>query len=161
MMIPFEVIMVPLYKMFVDLGLNDTYLGLMMLGFVSTFGIFVVRQFMHTIPNELIDAAVIDGASDWQVYWRIILPLSKPALAAFAIFHFMWNWDWFLWPLIIVNKPDLFTLPLGLASFMMSRGVTYDQFMAAASLAVIPTILVFIIGQKQIIRGIALTGMKG
>jgi multiple sugar transport system permease protein len=161
MMIPFEVIMVPLYKLFVDLNLTDTYPGLMLLGCVSAFGIFVVRQFMQTIPNDLIDAAVIDGASDLQVYWRIVVPLAKPALAAFAIFHFMWSWDWFLWPLIIINNPDMFTLPLGLASFLTSRGVTYDQFMAAASLAVIPTVMVFLIGQKQIIRGIALTGMKG
>ncbi|MBI2941144.1 MAG: carbohydrate ABC transporter permease [Chloroflexi bacterium] len=160
MMIPFEVIMVPLYKLFVDLGMNNTYAGLIVPGLVSTFGLFMMRQFMHGVPDELLDAATIDGCSELQKYYRIVLPLVKPPLGTLGIFTFMWNWDSFLWPLLIITRGELTTLPLGIAAFIQESGTTYNVYFAAALLALLPVLIVFFLGQKQIVRGVALTGMR-
>jgi len=161
MMIPFEVKLIPLYKLAVDLKLNNTYFGLMIPSLTSTFGIFLMRQFITLIPDELIDAATIDGCSNLGIYWHVILPMVKPALGALAIFTFMWNWDMFLWPLVLIDKRSLYTIPLGLGSFLISGYSTnYDLFMAATMLTTLPVIAVFLVAQKQIVKGIALTGFK-
>jgi multiple sugar transport system permease protein len=140
---------------------SNTYLGLMIPSLTSTFGIFLMRQFIILIPDDLIDAARIDGCSDIRIYWHVVLPLIKPALGTLTIFTFMWNWDMSLWPLVMVDKRNLFTVPLGLGSFLI-RGYTtqFNLFLAATTLTVLPVIIVFLIGRKQIVKGVALTGFK-
>ncbi len=160
MMIPFQVIMIPLYKVAIDLKLPNTYLGLMLWGPVSTFGIFMMKQFMHSVPMDLIEAARIDGAGHFRIYWQIVLPLIRPALASLGIFVFMGNWDSFMWPLIIVSKTEMRTLPLGLAMFIHQRGVRNDLIMAAATMSVIPVLVVFLSAQRHFVKGITLTGLK-
>jgi multiple sugar transport system permease protein len=141
-------------------GWLDSYWGLIAPGVTSTFGIFLLRQYMKNIPNELLDAARIDGASHWLMYWRIVLPLSLPALAAHAIFTFQFVWEDFFWPLIIISNPDLFTVPLGLTLFVVKNRNVWDQLMAGSVLVTLPVLIVFIVFQRQFIKGIALTGMK-
>jgi multiple sugar transport system permease protein len=160
MMIPFQVIMIPLYKVAIDLRLPNTYAGLMLWGPVSTFGIFMMKQFMHSVPRDLIEAARIDGAGHFRIYWQVVVPLIKPALASLGIFTFMGNWDSFMWPLIIVSKTEMRTLPLGLAMFIHQRGVRNDLIMAAATMAVIPVFIVFLSAQRYFVEGITLTGIK-
>ncbi len=160
MMIPFQVIMIPLYKIAIDLKLTNTYPGLMLWGPITTFGIFMMKQFMHSIPRDLMDAGKIDGCSNFGIYWRIVLPLIKPALATLGVFVFMSNWDSFLWPLIITTEMKMRTLPLGLAMFISQRSIRYDLIMAAATMAVIPVIIVFLFGQRFFVKGITLTGLK-
>jgi len=126
------------------------------------FGVFLLRQFFVTMPGELQDAALIDGANAWQVFWRIVLPLSQPVLAALAIFAFRSAWNDFLWPLIAVNKPDMFPLPVALA---LLRGAyaseSYGPIMAGAILSAIPLLVVFIVANRRIVEGVRLSGLKG
>ena len=126
----------------------------------SAFGIFLLRQYMKSIPNELLDAARIDGASEFRIYAQIVMPLCRPALAALAIFTFTYHWDDFYWPLIIVTREELRTLPLGLALFVVRNRTTWDLLMAGSVVATLPVLTIFLIFQKQFIRGIAVTGMK-
>ncbi len=142
-------------------GMLDSYYGLILPGAVSAFGIFFLRQYMLSIPDELLDAARIDGASEFRIYWRVVLPLSKPALAATGIFTFMYAWEDFFWPLIIITSPDLYTVPLGLTLYIVRNRTAWDIVMAGSVLATIPMIIAFIFFQRHIIRGITLTGMKG
>ena len=160
MMVPFLVLLVPLYFEMVWLGLNDSLVGLILPGIFSSFGIFMMRQFMHGIPNELLEAAIIDGASDFTIYTRIILPLTKPALSALGIFIFMGSFDSFLWPLVLIDSKEWETLPLVLARMTMSNVVYYNWQMAAAVLSIIPVVIVYLIFQRNFVRGIALTGIK-
>ncbi|HIQ04882.1 MAG TPA: carbohydrate ABC transporter permease [Anaerolineae bacterium] len=128
---------------------------------VDAFGIFLMRQYIHSIPTELIDAARIDGASEPGIFLRIILPLCQPALSALTIFTFMWNWESFLWPLVITNSDRMFTLPIGLAMFSGRYLTRYDLQMAAACITTAPVLLVFFLLQQRFIEGITMTGMKG
>lgn len=141
-------------------GWLDSYWGLIAPGIVSTFGIFLLRQYMKSIPDELLDAARIDGASHFRIYWQIVLPLSQPALAAMGIFTFTYVWDDFFWPLIIISSEELRTLPLGLALFLVKNRTVWDLVMAGSVLVTLPVLIVFLIFQRHFIRGIALTGMK-
>lgn len=141
-------------------GWLDSYWGLIGPGVVSTWGIFLLRQYMRTIPDELLDAARIDGAGHWRIYWMIILPLSTPALAAMSIFTFTYVWDDFFWPLIVINSESLRTLPLGLALFLVKNRTSWDLVMAGSVATTLPVLIVFLLFQRQFIRGIALTGMK-
>lgn len=161
MMIPFFVLLLPLYLMMIRLRWLDSYFGLILPQSVSVFGIFLMRQFMHEIPTSLINAAKIDGASEVRIYYSIILPLTKPALSALGIFTFMWNWDSFLWPLVIISKVEMRTLPLGIAQLSFWVGKSYDLVLAASVMAVIPLIIVFLFFQKNFIKGITLSGLKG
>lgn len=160
MMVPFSVTMIPMFLLMTRLGWVDTHLPLIIPLFFSTFGIFLMRQFIHTIPNELREAAVIDGCSEFRIFLTIIIPLCKPALAALAIFTFMWNWDSFLWPLIVLQRENLFTLPVGLAMFSQRWWINYGLVMAGATVTVVPVLLVFLLMQKHFVRGITLTGLK-
>jgi len=160
MMIPFAVTMIPLYLIISKLGWVNSHLALIIPGLYSTFGIFLMRQFMSTIPNELREAAIVDGCNEFRTFWSIILPQCKPALAALGIFTFMWNWDNFLWPLIILNSEEKFTLPVGLAMFSNQWWTDYGLVMAGATVTVIPVLIVFLIFQRQFIQGIVLTGLK-
>jgi multiple sugar transport system permease protein len=168
MMIPFPVMMLPL---FIILRFIGDHTPLQMLGtfrplwlpawFGSAFSIFLMRQFFLTIPNELGEAARIDGCSEWGIFWRIMLPLSKPALAVVALFSFMWAWNNFLGPLLYLQRPEQYTLALGLQAFQSQQGGTdWNLLMAASLLVMLPVILLFFVAQKTFIRGIATTGLK-
>ncbi|HYN89296.1 MAG TPA: carbohydrate ABC transporter permease [Ardenticatenaceae bacterium] len=161
LMIPFNISIIPLYELMLDLKWTNSFWALIIPSAYSPLGIFLMRQFMHSIPNELIDAARIDGASEWGIFFRIVLPLSTAALAALGIFTFMWNWDDFLWPLVIVDEPALYTLPLGLAQLRGRFGTDVASLCAGACVAVLPVLVVYLFAQRRFIEGIALTGLKG
>jgi multiple sugar transport system permease protein len=161
LMIPTEMLVIPWYTMSVRLGWIDTYWGIMFPGLTSAFGVFLMRQFMTGIPDELLDAARIDGLSEFGLFARIALPLVRPALAALCIFTFLGNWNAFIWPLIVIQTPAMRTLPVGIALFSGEAGSAWHLIMAASSLAVLPVLAVFIILQRQIIEGVVLTGLRG
>ena len=161
LMIPFNISIIPLYAMMVDLKWTNTYLPLIIPSIYSPVGIFLMRQFIQSIPDELIDAARIDGASEFGIFFRLIIPLSTAALGALAIFTFIGQWDDFLWPLVIIDESKLYTLPLALSRFR-GRTTTNVGGLAAASLvAVIPVLIVYFFAQRRFIEGIAMTGIKG
>uniref|UniRef100_A0A832MPR3 Carbohydrate ABC transporter permease n=1 Tax=Pseudothermotoga hypogea TaxID=57487 RepID=A0A832MPR3_9THEM len=161
LMIPTEMLIIPWYVMSSRLGWIDTYWGIMFPGMITAFGIFLMKQFMETIPDDLLDAARIDGVSEFGIFWRVALPLVKPALASLAILNFIGNWNAFLWPLIVSSKPRMYTLPVGLATFSSENLMHWELIMTGATVSTIPLIIVFLIFQKQIIRGIMLSGLKG
>ncbi len=161
LMVPAIVIMLPVYALLSNLRLTNTYAALILPPMFSAYGTFLLRQFFLTIPRELEDAAVIDGASPFQVYRHIILPLSKPALATLTTFVFLHSWNDFLWPLMVVDRLALKTLPIGLAHFQDSYTTEYHLLMAASVIVMIPVLIVFVLGQRYFVRGIALSGMKG
>jgi multiple sugar transport system permease protein len=162
MMIPKQVTMVPLYLIMDKLGWIDTHLAIIVpAGLFNAFGVFLLRQFIRGIPNELEEAAVLDGANPLRIYWSVILPLIRPALAAFGIFSFMGIWNGFLEPLIYLSTPEKFTVPLLLNTFKGLYFTDWSLMMAGTTISIIPVLVVYIIAQKQIIEGIALTGSKG
>ncbi len=160
MMLPLEVTMVPLFLIVKKLDWPNTYAGLIVPFLVEGFGVFLMRQYLHSIPNELIEAARIDGASELRIYAQIVMPLCKPALAALGVFTFREAWDMYIWPLIIVTKDSLRTLPLGISLFMSSFGTAWDQLMAVAAIGTLPMILLFFFLQRSFIQGIAISGLK-
>jgi multiple sugar transport system permease protein len=160
MMIPFQVVMIPAYLILVKLHLIDSLWGLIIPSMVDAFGIFLMRQFIDCIPNELIDAARIDGATEFTIYWRIILPQLGAPLAALGIFTFMAVWNDYLWPLIVITTHERRTLPLLLTWYNTAHGTRYDLTMAASVLVLLPILLVYILFQRWIVRGVALTGFK-
>ncbi len=159
-MIPFQVTMIPAFRILKLLGWNNSYLGLIVPGMVGAFGIFLMRQFMMSIPTELIEAARIDGASEFRIYTNIIIPSSRPAFAALAIFTFLESWNSFLWPLVVIDTPQMRTLPLGLALLKTQFVAQWPLIMSATLLASLPVVIVYIIFQGQFIRGILLSGLK-
>ena len=163
MMIPFPVLMVPLYGVFKSLGWIGTLFPLWVPSFFgSAFTIFLMRQFFRTIPEELSEAARIDGCSEWRIFWRMILPLSRPVLAVAALFHFLHAWNDFLGPLLYLTRKETFTLALALQNYQTQHGgVQWNHLMAASALTVIPIIILFFFAQKTFIQGIATTGTKG
>lgn len=160
MMIPFQVMMIPLYLILVRLGLIDSLMGLIVPGATSAFGIFLMRQFIESIPSELIDAARIDGASEFGIYTRIILPQMGAALATLGIFQFMGTWNDYLWPLIVITTTEKRTLPIMLTWYNSQHGSRFDLTMAASVLVILPIVVVYFLFQRWIVRGIALTGFK-
>lgn len=163
-MIPWQAILVPLYVLMVRLGWVNSYLALWAPWMATPFGIFLMRQYMITLPEELLDAARIDGASEFRLYWQIALPLSKPALSAFGIILFLQQWTNFLWPLIILNTADKFTLPIGLAmlvSQLSNFRVEWGAVMVVATLTTLPILLAFLLLQRQFISGLTLGSVKG
>jgi multiple sugar transport system permease protein len=163
MMIPFFVVLIPIFFLVRQLGWMDSYLGLIVPNVVTAFGIFLMRQYMLSLPDELLDAARIDGASELAIYWRIVLPLAGPALGALAILAFVYHWNSFLWPLVVIRSRDLETIPIGLNSLRVyaSSPEVINLQMAGAALAIIPVVGVFAVLQRYFVRGIALTGIKG
>ena len=160
MMIPFPVLLIPTYLIVDKLELLNSLWALIVPGMVSAFGIFLMRQFIAGIPNDLIEAARIDGASEWSIYGRIIVPLVRPALAALGVFSFLASWNDYLWPLVAINDLEKSTVPLALAFFNTAQAQRYDLIMAAATLAVAPVLVVFLIFQRQIVKALVLAGMK-
>lgn len=161
LMIPFQVIMIPLFIMMARLHLVNTYWGMIIPAIVTPFGIFMMRQFMLGVPKALLEAARIDGASEPYIFARIMLPLCKPALAALAIFSFLGSWDNFLWPLIIINSKELWTLPIAMSRFTEQYISQTHLQMAGASIMFLPVLIVFLLMQRNFIEGITLTGLKG
>ncbi len=163
MMIPFPVLMIPAYILMRRLSLIDTLWGLIIPGWFSAWGTFLMRQYMLTLPREVEEAARVDGASFLQIYWRIILPLSTPVIATLGIFTFLGAWNDFLWPLILISSIDKKTVPLGLVMFQsqIPMKTPWHLVMAAATFSMLPVLIIFVLGQKYYVRGIALSGLKG
>jgi multiple sugar transport system permease protein len=161
LMIPFQVIMIPTFLIVRKLGLIDTLGALILPNLASAFGIFLLRQFFRTLPIELEEAARIDGASRLGVLFKIVLPLSGPALATLAVITFMWTWNDFLWPLVTIYNPNNMTIQLGLTTFQGAHQTNTNLLMAANVMSVLPVLLLFFVAQRYFIRGIATTGLKG
>jgi multiple sugar transport system permease protein len=161
LMIPTEMLVIPWFLMSSALGWVDTTWGIMFPGMMTAFGTFLMKQFFETVPDDFLDAARIDGLNEFTIWWTIAMPLVTPALSALAIFVFLGNWTAFLWPLIVTNSPTLYTLPVGLTTFSVESQIDWELIMTGASLATIPTLVVFLIFQRYIIRGVVLAGLKG
>lgn len=161
MMLPGLVMMIPNYQIMIYLGLVDTMAGLILPAAFSAFGTFLLRQFMLSIPSSLDEAAAIDGASKWRVFWDIILPLSRPGLITLAIFTFIGNYQSFFWPLVMLKSEHRYTLPIGLLFFDSTRGQSTHLIMAAVAMSVVPMIILFVILQKYLVKGIQLGAVKG
>jgi multiple sugar transport system permease protein len=160
-LIPPQAIAVPLFLLFHQMGLLNSYAALILPFSISVFGIFLMRQFFLTVPDDLIDAARMDGISEFGIVWRVMLPAAIPAITAFGIFSIVAHWNDYFWPLIAVNSKELFTPPLGVATFRNEEaGTDYGPLMAAATVIITPLIIAFLIAQRRFIEGIALTGMK-
>jgi multiple sugar transport system permease protein len=160
MMIPFAVVLVPLYVTVANMGLTDTLWGIIVTGLCSTFGIFMMRQFMESIPNDLIDAGRIDGAGEWWIFVRLVLPLATAPLAALAVFTFLGQWDNFLWPMVVLTSPTNRTLPLVLAGLRNLYWSRYELYAAGSMLTVLPVMVLYAAASKQFVRGVAMTGLK-
>jgi len=160
LLFPTHVILVPLYLLVSQMKLLDSYIGIILPFLISGFGVFLLRQFIYGIPDSLIDAAKIDGASDFKIYLRIILPLTKPILSALGILIFVWTYDELLWPLIVINSNEMKTIPVVLGHFTRAHGQYPGSSMAASTLVVIPIIIVYLIFQRNFIKGISMTGAK-
>nr|WP_263323633.1 carbohydrate ABC transporter permease [Neobacillus sp. Marseille-Q6967] len=160
-MVPPQAILVPQFILFRKIGLFDSHFGLILLGSFSVLGTFMLRQFFMSIHNDLIEAAKIDGAGHWRIFWSIALPIVKPAIATYGILRFIWTWNDYQNPLIFLRTDSLLTIQLAMQKFTTINGEFYSLIMAAAVSAILPLVIVFIIGQKQVIEGIALGGVKG
>lgn len=161
LMIPWEITIIPLFVIIVELGWVNTYQGIILPLCATPLGIFIMRQFMLSIPTELIDAARVDGASEFGIFVRIIVPVSKPAIAALSTVIFLSVWGAFLWPLIASSGGDMQTLPVGIATFQQQYSTSYGLMMAGASVAFIPALLTFLAFQRYFVQGITMSGFKG
>ena len=161
LMVPFQVVMIPTFLIVKSLGLINTLGALIVPNLATAFGIFLLRQFFRTLPAELEEAARIDGASRLGVLFKIILPLSGPALATLAVITFLWTWNDFLWPLITIYTPNNMTLQLGLTTFQGTHQVSTNLLMAANVMSMLPVLVLFFAAQRYFVRGIATTGLKG
>jgi len=160
MMIPSQLTMIPGYLILAKLHLINNLLGLIIPAAIDPFGIFLFRQFAHSIPNDLLDAARVDGAGEFQIYRRIVLPQFGPALATFGLLTFMFNWNAYLWPLIVLTEQKVRTLPIILTWYSTRMGNKYHLTMAAAVLVVMPVLILFMFVQRWIVEGITMTGLK-
>jgi len=161
LLIPISVVLVPVFLVITEMNLNNNLLGVIIPGAATPTGVFLLRQYMLTIPDELLSAARIDGASEWRIFWQIMLPLAAPALAVLTIFSVMWRWNDFLWPLIVLSKNELFTLQVGLNSFQGELNVKWNYILAMTVMTLLPISVVFAFLQRFITTGISSTGMKG
>ncbi|MFJ5815382.1 carbohydrate ABC transporter permease [Streptomyces sp. NPDC093108] len=163
LMVPGNLMLLPLFVLMSKLHLIDSYAGLVLPFAAGAFGVFLMRQFMQSIPDELLEAARMDGAGEWYIFWRIVMPLVKPALATLSIFTFLGSWNNFVWPLIATNDPDKYTLPVALATFATDpnkAGGSNGMLMAGSLLVVLPVVVLFIALQRHFTQGIATAGMK-
>ncbi|MBN2628295.1 MAG: carbohydrate ABC transporter permease [Spirochaetales bacterium] len=161
MMIPIQVIIIPQFMIIRSFGLYDTHLALIMVASFTVFGTFLIKQFFMTIPDSLLESARIDGAHEWLIYWKIVMPLAKTVLATVLIFSFRWFWNEFFSALIYLTSPELKTLPLGMTDFVTEYMVYYGPQMAAAMISIIPVMILFISLQRFFIQGITSSGIKG
>jgi len=161
MMIPWPVTIIPLYDLMTKFGWIDSYLSLIVPGIFSSFGIFLMRQFISGVPSELIESARMDGASEYSISHRIVFPLCGNALSAIVIFHFLWSWDDFLWPYLMISTDSLQLLPVALKNFIGKYYTNYGALFASTTLSVIPVLVVYLFFQKRFIEGVAMSGIKG
>lgn len=161
LMIPTEMLVIPWYLMSAEFGWLNSYWGIMFPGMMTAFGTFLMKQFFETVPDDFLEAARIDGLNEFTIWWRVAMPLVTPALSALAIFTFLGNWTAFFWPLIVTTSQELYTLPIGLSSFAVEQAIQWEMIMTGAALATIPTLLVFLLLQRYIVRGVMLAGLKG
>ena len=161
LMVPFQSVVVPLYLWVNRMNLLDTYLGILAPDLVSVFGVFLMRQSIEVVPSDYVDAARIDGAGEFGIFWRIILPSVKPALATLVIVKFMWTWNELFWPLVVINSPTMKVVTLGLLSFTNMYFIEYNLVTAAAVVSILPILVVFLVGQKWVVRGVVMSGLKG
>ncbi|MBN9606885.1 MAG: carbohydrate ABC transporter permease [Actinomycetales bacterium] len=160
LMVPTFVTIIPAYSLVASFGWIDSYAGLIVPRLADVFGIILLRQYFSTIPVELEEAARIDGCSRLGIFWRIVVPLARPAFATLAIFSFLFAWNDFLWPLLVTNSDDLRTIQIGLSAFVGRYGTSWNYLMAGTLTATVPSIVVFMIFQRALVRGIAMTGVK-
>lgn len=160
LLVSLPVILVPLFILVRELGMLNSYAGLIVPAIFNAFGIFLLRQFYLGIPRELEEAAIVDGAGYWRVYWNIIMPLSRPILAALAVFFFLTNWNSFLWPLTITSDQDLWVVQMGIASFQTQYSSAQQYVMAASTIVALPTMALFFIFQRQLVESIKTSGFK-
>lgn len=163
LMIPTEMLVIPWYMLSADLHWVDTYWGIMFPGMIEAFGVFLMRQFMLGIPDDLLDAARIDGMGEFKIWWRIAMPQVKPAISALGIITFLGNWNAYLWPVIVTATDPMRTLPVGISLYSTgdAGGIQWNTIMCMSTLAVVPMIVVFLFFQRRIVEGITLTGVKG
>ena len=161
LLIPPHAIAIPIFVLFFQIGILDSYAALIVPWTISVFGIFLMRQFFKTVPDDLIDAARMDGISEFGIVWRVMLPTAVPALVAFGIFSVVAHWNDYFWPLIAINSEHLYTPPLGVVNFRNEEaGTDYGPLMAAATVIIAPLVVAFLLAQRRFIEGITLTGMK-
>jgi ABC-type glycerol-3-phosphate transport system permease component len=161
MMVPFQSVVVPLYEWMNRLGLLDTYMGIMAPDLVSVFGVFLMRQAIETIPNDYIDAARIDGCSELRIFFSLILPSVKPAMATLLIIKFMWSWNEFFWPMVVISSPQMKVVTMGLMSFTNMYFIEYNLLTAAAVISILPILLIFITLQRWVVQAVVMSGLKG
>ena len=160
-MLPLEVIMIPISRIIRIFGLYNTLWALIIPPAATPAGIFLMRQFLLTIPDDLIESARIDGASEWRIFYSIIVPNAKPAIATIAIFSFMWRWNDYVWPLIAIRSPRLYTLQLGISTLGGQYTTDWSSLLAMTTISMVPMLIVFLIFQRHFVQGTAETGMKG
>lgn len=160
LMVPVQVIMIPQFQIVIDLNLTNSTWGVVLPRLAEAFGLFMARQFFVSIPDELLEAARVDGVGHLRTFWHIVLPLSKPLIAALVIFTFMWRWNEFVWPLIVLNDGDAYTLPVGLRFLISQFGTDYGPLLAMSFLSIVPMLVVFAFFQRYFVEGIARTGIK-
>ena len=161
LMVPFQSVVVPLYMWINRLGLLDTYLGIVAPDLVSVFGVFLMRQAIEVIPNDYIDAARIDGCGELKIIFKVILPSVKPALATLLIIKFMWNWNEFFWPLVVINSASMKVATMGLMGFTNMYFIEYNLLTAAAVISILPILIIFLSLQKWVVRAVVMSGLKG
>jgi multiple sugar transport system permease protein len=161
LMIPTEMLVIPWYLMSSQLHWLDSYWGIMFPGMMTAFGTFLMKQFFEGVPDDFLEAARIDGLNEFAIFWRVGMPLVTPAISALAIFTFLGNWTAFFWPLIVTTDANLYTLPVGLSAFAVREAIQWEMIMTGAALATLPTLIVFLLLQRFIVRGVMLAGLKG
>ncbi len=163
MMVPFQIMLIPLYVQVYNLGWANSYAGLIIPGILNAFGVFMMRQFAFSIPDELMDAARIDGAGEFHIFWRIAFPLLAPASASLAIIIFLWSWNNYLWPLVIIQSEQYTTLPVGMSTFLYpyQQQPQWAAAMAVSTLATLPVAILFIFFQRYFVGGMVMSGLKG
>jgi ABC-type glycerol-3-phosphate transport system permease component len=161
LMVPFQSVVVPLYLWVNRFGLLDTYLGIVAPDLVSVFGVFLMRQAIEVIPNDYMDAARIDGCSELGIFFKVILPSIKPAIATLLIIKFMWNWNEFFWPLVVVNSPTMRVVTIGLMSFTNIYFIEYNLLTAAAVISILPILVIFLCLQRWVVQAVVMSGLKG
>lgn len=160
LMIPLEVIMIPIFGVVKHVGLYNNIWGLIIPASATPTGLFIMRQYLLSVPDELLEASRIDGSSEWHTFWSIIVPISKPAMSVLAIFSFMWRWNDFLWPLILISNPKKYTIQLAISNFMGEYNVDWNSLLAMSVVSMIPVLIIFLIFQKQFVQGMVTSGMK-
>ncbi|SDC75031.1 carbohydrate ABC transporter membrane protein 2, CUT1 family [Paenibacillus sp. CF095] len=161
LMIPIEVIMIPIFKVLSALGMYNSLLAIIIPPAATPTGVFLMRQYLLSVPDELLEAARMDGAGEWKIYWSIILPIAKPILAVLAIFSFMWRWDDFVWPLIAISDPSKYTIQLALSNFIGEYNVDWGSLLAMSVITMLPVLIVFMVFQRYFVSGMITSGMKG